>query len=140
MSENPSITFHKERLDKDAEHKHCCLCRYGKKKGIILWRVEFRGEFFGFHWLLCNRCRFRMFVAMGGKRINRSDDWKNLVAKPEQKVSSKGKVRSSFYWSCSWDRREAMDKGVSVKEYESKMNQKMDKARRKKKKRKGTLT
>ena len=123
--QEPIITFSKERIDKGDEGLHCCLCRYGKKAGVILWRVEFRGEMLGFHWLLCNRCRFLMFQAMGGKRIDTlahedAPTWANeLVKKPKQKVSDKGKVRSSYYYSCSWDRRAIMDAGYSAKEYQS---------------------
>ena len=110
--QRPEITFYKERLDKDATHKHCCLCQYGKKEGIILWRVEFRGGFFGFHWLLCNRCRFRMFVAMGGKLVPEG------LKEPKQRVSNKGRVRWSRYFEMSWDRRAILDAGFDVREYQ----------------------
>lgn len=122
--QEPIITFLKERLTKNAEHKHCCLCMYGRKAGIILWRVEFRGEFFGFHWLLCSRCRFLMFIAMGGRRIEglASEDaptWANkIVKKPKQKVADKSRVRTSDYFEMTWDRQKAVDHGIPLHAYE----------------------
>jgi hypothetical protein len=68
--EKPKITFTKMKITERKSHLHCTLCRYGIDKGIILWRVEFTGPNIRFHWLLCNQCRFQIFVAMGGKKIN----------------------------------------------------------------------
>lgn len=135
--QKPKITFSKEIISKGDEHLHCCLCQYGKKEGIILWRIEFRGEFYGFHWLLCNKCRFAMFVAMGGKRLkNYSSDAGPLMKEPKQKISNKGKVKTSYYHSMSPDRQAALDKGMSVKEYEGKHQKWLEKEKRKKKSKK----
>lgn len=143
----PKIKITKEIISKGDERLSCSLCDYGKKAGIILWRVEFSGECFRFHWILCNRCRFILFKVMGGKRIHNlflamadsnSNKTIEMVGKlfhlPKQKLSNKGAIKSSYYHSLSPDRQEALDSGISLREYENKMFRKMDKIRKKKKK------
>lgn len=140
----PKIKISKEIISKGDEHIHCVLCQYGRKEGVILWRIEFSGEIFSFHWILCNRCRFLLFKATGGKRLKNLEDmvekkqisshlYDLFLSEPKQKISSKGVIKSSYYYSMSADRREALDNRISVREYENKMFRKMDKKRKKKK-------
>jgi len=124
------IEITKEAISKGDENLHCVLCSYGKKAGRILWRIEFVSETYRFHWLLCNRCRFNLFVALGGKRMetlvagesmsvgNIIPIVQRLVKEPKQKISRKGKVRSSYFYSLSHDRRAAIEAGFTLQFYE----------------------
>lgn len=127
----PSITFFKQILVAD-DHNRCQFCDYGGENKVV-WRIEFKGKNYSFHWLACNRCRFMIFKAFGGKRINTSESWKDLLAEPKQQLSIKD-AKSSKYWALSWDRREALDRGESIQQYEARMFAEMDKKREAEKK------
>jgi len=120
---SPAIIFFKQILIKH-DHNKCQFCGYGGQ-GKVIWRIEFVGDGYRYHWLACNKCRFRLFLAFGRKRINRNKDWKELCKKPAQDISSKG-AKSSRYWALSLDRREALDRGETVSQYERKMFVEMD--------------
>jgi len=122
----PKVRFIKYRLGKN--ESGCSLCGHGKKNDIV-WYMELVGDRIHFHWRACNRCRFLIFKKAGGKLAE------NIKDIPKQEINNKGFITSKRFWELSPDRREALFKGESLKEYEGRIYKEMDKIRVKKYKR-----